>query len=82
MQIRRVWVWGAEVGADALGQLPRGVELLRMGERARVWCKGMGKNKMLEGKEEFARARKEEEEEEGRDGGREEDGQRLGEKDR
>ena len=42
----------------------------------------MGKNKMLDGKEEFARAREEEEEEEGRDGGREEDGQRLGEKDR
>ena len=82
MQIRRVWVWGAEVGADAVGRLPRGLELLRMGERARVRCKGMGKNKMLEGKEEFARARKEEEEEEGRDGGREEDGQRLGEKDR
>ena len=58
MQIRRVWVWGAEVGADAVGRLPRGLELLRMGERARVRCKGMGKNKMLEGKEEFARARK------------------------
>ena len=69
MQIRRVWVWGSEVGADAVGRLPRGLELLRMGERARVRCKGMGKNKMLEGKEEFARARKEEEEEEGRDGG-------------
>ena len=36
MQIRRVWVWGAEVGADALGQLPRGLELLSMGERARA----------------------------------------------
>ena len=54
------------------------VALLKTVQERQNW-QGLGDLRLLQ---RYARARKEEEEEEGRDGGREEDGQRLGEKDR